>query len=373
MASRRLERYLNELQKANDENYFELPWGGMVMRNCNKNGDLLKFKTVSQFDKKNKSLWIHLKLQIFRENGEFFGIFRCTDCEKMRAFEFLKMEQKIAELTPQLCIHSAAACDINGDNWMDLWPTCMEDIEDDDETHEVEIQTDASVLTLRETDKLFLAVVKLKGKVSFLYTVSDFHKKPFCSRCSRFKPCKHYAFYKNKVREEVLAEDSEATDYGYYWDKRTRKPRTKDHGKVTYHYEDENHYYSQHGFNKTRFQYPLEREPEFQNKLLKRLANFEELVNECFDLPGWIIPEYDQNNQCPHGKSFQSDIENLPLISENVVVYTERNEYSFYRKLYGRPSVGDCACVQEADCHEFGLWNLGQGKMVDYAFLIVFL
>ena len=32
------------------------------MRNCDRNGDFFKFKTVSQFDKKNKSLWIHLKL-----------------------------------------------------------------------------------------------------------------------------------------------------------------------------------------------------------------------------------------------------------------------------------------------------------------------
>ena len=77
MTSRRLERYLTELSIENDENAFQLPWGGMLLQNCGKYGNLIKFENKKQKKRKGKQLWVYLPLQIFREDGEVFGIFRC--------------------------------------------------------------------------------------------------------------------------------------------------------------------------------------------------------------------------------------------------------------------------------------------------------
>ena len=41
--------YLRQLSKTEEENHFFLPWGGLCLRNCDDNGDLLKFKSVKDY------------------------------------------------------------------------------------------------------------------------------------------------------------------------------------------------------------------------------------------------------------------------------------------------------------------------------------
>ena len=60
--------YLRQLSKTQEENYFFLPWGGLCLRNCDDNGDLLKFKSVKGYKRVGKRLWLHLPLLLFREN-----------------------------------------------------------------------------------------------------------------------------------------------------------------------------------------------------------------------------------------------------------------------------------------------------------------
>ena len=60
--------YLRQLSKTQEENYFFLPWGGLCVRNCDDNGDLLKFKSVKGYKRVGKRLWLHLPLLLFREN-----------------------------------------------------------------------------------------------------------------------------------------------------------------------------------------------------------------------------------------------------------------------------------------------------------------
>ena len=121
MPSRRLDRYLTELSVENDENAFQLPWGGMLIRNCKKFGDLIKFQNLNEQKKKKRKLWIYL-LQIFREDNEVFGIFRCTSCDKMKHFQSIKVDQELDDLLPRLCIHSVAANYFRGGDWEDFWP-----------------------------------------------------------------------------------------------------------------------------------------------------------------------------------------------------------------------------------------------------------
>ena len=63
-----LTNYLRQLSKTEEENHFFLPWGGLCLRNCDDNGDLLKFKSVKDYKRVGKRLWLHLPLLLFREN-----------------------------------------------------------------------------------------------------------------------------------------------------------------------------------------------------------------------------------------------------------------------------------------------------------------
>ena len=48
--------------------YFTLPWGAVVLMDCSDNGDLLKFKSVSDFKERyrqGENQWILLSLQLF--------------------------------------------------------------------------------------------------------------------------------------------------------------------------------------------------------------------------------------------------------------------------------------------------------------------
>ena len=141
MTSRRLELYLTELSIENDENAFQLPWGGMLLQNCGKYGNLIKFENKKQKKRKGKQLWVYLPLQIFREDGEVFGIFRCTTCEQIKHFISLKVDQKMDDLLEQMCIHSRAANYFRGSDWEQFWPCGLHP---SDETYNIQcnIETD---------------------------------------------------------------------------------------------------------------------------------------------------------------------------------------------------------------------------------------
>ena len=63
-----LNHYRKQLSKSEEENIFLLPWGGVVCRNCDELGDLLRYKSISEYRDNEKPLWVQLKLVIFREN-----------------------------------------------------------------------------------------------------------------------------------------------------------------------------------------------------------------------------------------------------------------------------------------------------------------
>jgi hypothetical protein len=63
--------YSRNLAKTNEENMFLLPWGGLVLRNCDELGDLLHFQSVAHYRESSRPLWLILSLVIFRENVSF--------------------------------------------------------------------------------------------------------------------------------------------------------------------------------------------------------------------------------------------------------------------------------------------------------------
>ena len=68
--------YMKNLSKPSEENRFLLPWGGVVLRNCDQLGDLLTFKSVSHYRDEERPLWLVLSLVLFRENVSYFSIKR---------------------------------------------------------------------------------------------------------------------------------------------------------------------------------------------------------------------------------------------------------------------------------------------------------
>ena len=94
-----------------------------------------------------------------------------------------------------------------------------------------------------------------------------------------------------------------------------------------------------------------------------------EYSSRIFNLPESIKPDYDENFVCHHGNQYSPDDSHLIQLSSNLTVYTETSDRIFSIPTYGRPSLGDCNCVQQADTHQHLLWNIGSGKLIDYLFL----
>ena len=73
--------YFQEISQHKSEMVHKVPWGGALLRNCLPSGDLLRFKTVKEYDdfkkKSNQSLWLLLPLKVFRHSDTLYGVYCC--------------------------------------------------------------------------------------------------------------------------------------------------------------------------------------------------------------------------------------------------------------------------------------------------------
>ena len=155
--SHSLKNYLRKLSKTQEENKFILPWGIVVLRNCDQNGDFLTFKNIGDFKKGGKDKWLVIQLLLFRENEEIFPIFQCPECPEMKPLSGLALDQTEANLLSLRCIHSQAAAYI-ADPWDYHWP--VEVIEESEESHKVECNLDIKTQQLRN-DKFFWLLINM--------------------------------------------------------------------------------------------------------------------------------------------------------------------------------------------------------------------
>ena len=104
----------------NEKSFHILPWPFMVVRNCDDEGELINFKTVTEFKKQNQPLWLLLKLLFFWENGNKIYIFHCSDCHQMKGIDDFQTSQTDGIMKQFQCIHSLAAGKLLADaeeNW----------------------------------------------------------------------------------------------------------------------------------------------------------------------------------------------------------------------------------------------------------------
>jgi hypothetical protein len=274
----------------------------------------------------------------------------------MEAVHGMHMEQSKGEMRGLQCVHSNAAMKFFP-CWDDHWT--IDDIEDTDLSYQVFCNQDIKVQTFCDEGR-FLAAIQTDGDVTLLFTVGKKQKFPLCSRvnCSKQVKCICHKKYKSFMKDGESDQDQESL---YYWNKRTgRKPVLVEHFLDRLPGEG---YNRKHGYNRTEFEYPVKRCKDLQDKFLDRLK-------DIYDMPNSIVPVFDKDETCDdHGHEYNPDDQKLVLVSPNLTIYTESCDKILPIATYGRPTIGGCKCVLQADTHNLLLWNMGSGHLVDYLFL----
>ena len=85
-----------------------------------------------------------------------------------------------------------------------------------------------------------------------------------------------------------------------------------------------------------------------------------------FAYPDELIPTNDLTVKCKHGNSFDGGL--IPLGAKVTVIHENRDEV-LNTKNFARTS-NSCKCRLQKDTHDLALWNLGNGRFLDYAFLL---
>lgn len=360
--------YLRNLsKKCNGHNVFNIPWGGVIIRNCDKAGEFLDFKTVQDYRRNYQNFWTELIITVFRNNdGRQFVEYVCKDCRIMRGIEFMDIEQNEVIMSAKRCHHSNACRRKLSEDVDDYLDTTA--IPNTIEARSIFTNENIEEVTLRN-DSLFLACYQNERKISILYTVTSRQVFPICSRCHHDKcPCfRKYSHMKRSNECEEANEDvNEVVEDPLPWDKIT-------HSLPTAHYDAPiplEEYYNEYGTNLEEIKYPIGRDKQMQKLLRRRMSS------GIFDLPKQIIAKYDGHSKCKHSNKF--DPEKKEIISQNVIIHTDKTEQLFDVAVYGLQTEyvhGErpCNCIYKPDCNYLLLWHLGGGEMVDYLTLFGFI
>ena len=352
-----INNYRRNLSVGKEKNLLVLPWARIAIKNCKDDGEFIKFNTVKEYKSQSKSLWLLLKLMIFRDNINLFPVFVCSECESMRGVISFSLDQQRNAIEELKCIHSRAAEGLL-DDYDDLWLVTAPD--DEDQSHQIVVNEDIAVQSLiNEPSECFLGAFQQDNKVSLLYTVSRKQKIPFCSECTTQK-CKCFFEYKKRISENFNDDDDDQEEL--HWNRRqadTIAPRDDFNDAL-----ELNEQYRRFGYNITPFEYPIKRDNDLQAKLINRMRGH-------IDIPDRLCPSYEGALICKHGVAFNSSDVTLVQTSQNVIIYTNTQDVIMDSVTLARPSAGSCKCLQQYDGHPVLLWHLGSGRMVDYAFLHV--
>ena len=91
------------------ENVFKTPWGSVILKNCNSEGELFRFKTITEFKDSRKQLWLLLSLKVFRYRDFAFPVFCCSECEEMKRVENFGLYADPCDISKLQFLHSKAA------------------------------------------------------------------------------------------------------------------------------------------------------------------------------------------------------------------------------------------------------------------------
>ena len=333
---------------------FVTPWGGVLVKNHDVDGNLLEFQNIDDFElsfrRTRKHLWLFLKLKIFIDNGRVYGFFICPECPSMSGLEQLKSPQNPESIKQKLCTHSRTVT-IKIQDWRRYWTVSTSQpreflgvIPSDESTQKIFVPMFSK--------KPFVACTFNQGDVCILYCVSNRQANPFCSVCTGRK-CRHFSLLaasqsESGVRNTRLIDDLES----YYpkYDKEEEDIEYNDHYLIKPPRHVRGYLY---GYNFKDVVFPFSDSSSQQQVWMQRM-------NGVINLPDQLVPVYNSDLRCKHDNSFDS--KELYLEAKNLCLYTDLGERIFSSAVYARVSVGACNCLQRVDGHKFLIWNLGKGE-----------
>ena len=123
--SRLSKENVNYLRYLSLNEYFISPWGGLIVKDCEKDtGYLNEYKTIRDYEKRAQGdhFWIYLDLKIFRDtNGNEYPIFVCPKCPCMAAVPSLTLVQPKEDVEQLRCLHSIVSQHLSRETWRQLW------------------------------------------------------------------------------------------------------------------------------------------------------------------------------------------------------------------------------------------------------------
>ena len=141
-----LNNYCQNLAKSNEENKRLLPWGSLVLRNCDDTGDLVTFQNVTHFREEDQPLWVLLMLVLFRDNVHLFSVYACRTCPSMEGIQGMHMNQREEDVRDLQCVHAKAAMKFFP-RWEDHWT--IADMEETDQSYFVFCNQDIRIQSIR--------------------------------------------------------------------------------------------------------------------------------------------------------------------------------------------------------------------------------
>ena len=303
-----------------------------VIKNCNSDGSLIDLSLPK--DDHHVQPWILLKILTVSSDQGNMEIPVCTEC--CPELCELSDNQNYKSVSNLLCLHSRVAGNIVRwfenpmylDGWLSLDP------------HEDEDSIKSYIFLKGGPNKRSqdLAIVILNSKVSLLWTVGK-ATNPLCSLCSSPK-CIHYKIWKKKSDEGKApiagpAQPTSASD---------DEPQQQKYIKF-------------YGHNRSPIPLPLAKDP-------KQKSNLDNFKKFGTILPEEMIPVFDENIKCKHGRTFS---ENPKLAARYATVFSEHGEEIIQTNIYYRDTP--CKCEQGFDSHELSLFHLSHGRFIDYRML----
>ena len=388
--------YLRQISLDIKNQIYKDPWGGVVIKN-EIDGELIKFKSKVHYKNVGKKLFLHLRLKIFRDQGQMFPVFCCNQCEIMEGVYNLRLNSRKDDIEQLLCVHARIAAFLVP-NWQEIWNI---EVPRFATIFQPKINEEINFHIFRDLsrDSTFLAGVLVDNSPHLIVTATNRQTAPFCSTCDS-QTCPHYRAFRARQRDQnnpgsnfvSSMDNEEIVNNGDNSDQEENadgeededlhiggeENHTDDHNDITGEEEEDDNgrhyldlppkaeYQKKYGYNFSKILYPFDRSSDQQETWVKRSRNI-------YDFPDSFIPVLSEDNNCSHGYPFDPDDGNLVLETNSILVYHNIGEQVFNVKNYERKSTHTCKERMKYDGHPQFLWNLGGGRFVNYTLLTQYL
>ena len=314
--------FLQQISADINNQMFKCPFGGVIVKNCDEEGKLLKFKSAHEYKHAGKKLWLYLSLKIFQTNSVLFTAFCCSECPTMKGVDKLKLDTDQETVRTFLCYHSKSI-EFLIPNWQEIWQV---EIPNTVPFFKPTFNGNLNFQSFTDKNKntTFLAGVRVDKVPHLIITATARQCNPFCSTCDS-SSCIHFKAFesrKDKTHPRInfmcrmdcipvenerniageddasIEQNSEAPSSSDNVNEEVIDPTVGEEETDVRHYL---HlpplplYHKMYGYNFTPILYPFEKSKAQQETWLKRLRNI-------YDFPDQFIPVWSRDKKCQHSE-----------------------------------------------------------------------